>query len=113
MIVRECEHYDLFAYENDGIKPTSEVWSGAPGYYRGIEAVFDYDYSKLELLDIHNPKYKYVLPIENTDEDFTFILLAVWTYETYTKQIWDAIKHYSDLLNGNNSIASDFNSNTI
>ena len=58
MIVRECEHYDLFAYENDGIKPTSEVWSGAPKDDRGIGADFNYNNSKLELLDIHNPKFK-------------------------------------------------------
>ena len=111
VIVPECEDPVLFTFENDGIKPTDSIWFGDPEDDRGI-GVFSYSNYKIKLLEIHNVKLKYVLPIEVTNEDFTFILLAVWTHETYTKQIWDAIKYYSDLLDGNVIIAGDLNSNS-
>ena len=111
VIIPECENPDLFKYETDAIKPTDSIWFGAPEDDRGI-GIFSYGNYKLKLLDIHNNKLKYVLPINVTNDDFTFILLAVWTHEPYTKQIWDAIKYYSDLLIGNVIIAGDLNSNT-
>ena len=77
-IVPECEHPDLFSFKNDGIKPTSQVWFGAPEDDKGIR-FFSYNNYKIKLTDIHNPKLKYVLTIELTRKDFTFILLAVWT----------------------------------
>ena len=112
VIVPECEHPDLFTFENDDLKPADEIWFENPGEDREI-GVFSYSNYKIKLLYIYNAELKYVLPIEVTNDDFTFILLAVWTHKKYTNQIWDAIKYYSDLLNGNIIIAGDFNSNSL
>lgn len=111
VIVAECENPELFKYENDFIRPTDSVWFSDPEADRGI-GVFSYSDYKLKLLDIHNVNHKYILPVAVTNKDFNFILFAVWTYEPYLKQLWNAIKYYDNLLKGNVIIAGDFNSNS-
>ena len=111
VIIPECENHNLINYENDALKPTDSIWFGALKDDRGI-GVFSYNNYRLTFLDIHNSNFKYVLPINVVKDDFTFILLAVWTHEPYTRQIWDAIKYYSDLLDGNIIIVGDFNSSS-
>ena len=111
LIVPECDNPEVFAYDSDALKPSNSIWYGAQGADRGI-GVFSYGEYKIELLEIHNSSIKYVLPIAVSHNEFNFILLAVWTHEPYTKQIWDGIKYYSALLEGDIIIAGDFNSNS-
>lgn len=111
LIIPECDNPDAFIFENETLKPTDSIWYAAQGADRGI-GVFSYGDYKIKLLEIHNTNIKYVLPISVSNNEFNFILLAVWTHEPYTKQIWDGLKYYSALLEGNIIIAGDFNSNT-
>ncbi|HEX7628372.1 MAG TPA: hypothetical protein VF354_05585 [Candidatus Methanoperedens sp.] len=65
-IVPECEKI--------GEDTPKRVWFGDKN---GI-GIFSYSDYNLELLSIHNPKFKYVIPIKVTDKT-SFNLLAVWT----------------------------------
>lgn len=113
VIVLECEKAELLNFETDSVKPNEDfIFYADPDNDRGV-GVFSYSNFKIELLPIHNTSIKYVLPISVTNNEFSFILIAVWTHEPYTKQIWDGIKYYEDLLGGQIIIAGDFNSNSI
>ena len=63
-----------------------------------------------------------ITPTENskaTIRKINLTVFAVWTQkpfynDNYTEQIWNAVHHYTDLLNRENIIiAGDFNTNTI
>ena len=111
VIVPECENPGLSIFEKDAIKPNDAIWFGDPKGDRGI-GVFSYSNYKIKLLEIHNTNIRYVVPVSVTNNEFSFVLLAVWTHAPYTKQIWDGVKYYSNLLDGDIIIAGDFNSNS-
>jgi len=118
VIVPECEHPDKLKFDESIISPNNIVWHGA-NENKGL-AVFSYNNYKLQLLDVHKPRLKTILPIAVTGGQKEFTLFAVWAnnprdkQNQYVGQVWKAIHQYKNLLSGTSAIlAGDFNSNTI
>ena len=114
IIVSECENPEKLIFKPHIKQPDNMVWYG-DNPHKGV-GVFSYGNYKLELLDIHNPQFRYILPIAVSNHEIKFILFAVWTQKPlktdhYINQIWNAVNYYSDLLDNENVIiAGDFNS---
>lgn len=118
LIVPECEHPDKLRFNTDTPVPTDILWYGE-NRNKGV-GVFSYGKYRLNLLDVHNPEIKTILPIRVTEGAFDFILLAIWAYNPhdrhykYIGQVWKAIEYYESLIRGERVIiAGDFNSNVI
>lgn len=117
LIVPECEHPDKLIFKSHVTKPRDQFWFGQ-NLNKGI-GIFSYSDFKIELLSIHNPEFKYVLPLSIKNDKIEFIVFAIWAqkpknHDCYTEQIWNAVHFYSDLLNKENVIlAGDFNSSSI
>jgi exonuclease III len=117
LIVPECEHPDKLIFKSDVTKPTNLFWFGEnPNKGLGI---FSYSDFKIELLNIHNPEFKYVLPLSVSNSKIEITIFAIWVqkpqgHDCYKEQIWNAVHYYSDLLEKENVIlAGDFNSSSI
>ncbi|MDK2979194.1 MAG: hypothetical protein PWP52_1908 [Bacteroidales bacterium] len=117
LIVPECEHPDKLIFKCKGQKPKDLYWFGQnPNKGLGI---FSYSDFKIKLLNIHNPEFKYILPLSVKNKNIELILFAIWAqkpqnHDCYTEQIWNAVHFYSDLLDNKNVIlAGDFNSSSI
>lgn len=117
LIVPECENQERLVFGLSAKQPTDLFWYGK-NYHKGI-GVFSYSNFKIKLLDVHNPDFKYVLPLLVYNDKITLTVFAIWAqkpqfHSSYVFQIWDAVHFYSNLLDGDNIIlAGDFNSNTI
>lgn len=118
LVIPECECPGKLLFDDALPKPTSAVWYGS-NPNKGL-GVFAYNQYSLQLLDIHKPRYKTILPILVTGGDEPFTLFAVWANNPadkrnqYVGQVWKAINHYKPFLEGNRVILTgDFNSNTI
>ena len=117
LIVPECENQERLLFGLYTKKPTDIFWYG-DNPNKGI-GVFSYSDFKIKLLDIHNPDFKYVLPLSVYNDKINLTIFAIWSqkpenHDNYTEQVWNAVHFYSDLLDGENVIlAGDFNSNTI
>ncbi|MES2577571.1 MAG: endonuclease/exonuclease/phosphatase family protein [Bacteroidota bacterium] len=117
LIVPECEHPDKLIFKNDIAKPTDLFWFGK-NQNKGL-GIFSYSDFKIKLLSIHNPEFKYVLPLSVSNNEIELTIFAIWAqkpqnHDCYTEQIWNAVHFYSDLLNNENVIlAGDFNSSSI
>jgi exodeoxyribonuclease-3 len=118
LVVPECEHPDKLKFEKGTPIPTDIFWHGANSN-KGL-GVFSYSSYKFRLLDIHNPAFKNIFPLEVTGAKFHFTLFAIWANNPqdkdgqYVTQVWKAIRHYDSLLSSSKTIlAGDFNSNTI
>ena len=118
LIVPECEHPDKLIFNKDIPPPTDVLWYGT-NKNKGL-AIFSYSNYKLELLKVHNPEIKFILPVAVTNGAFNFTLFAIWAYNPFDKdynyigQVWKAINHYQPLLKSKNVILTgDFNSNVF
>ena len=118
LIVPESENPDKFNFSDSGPKPTSRFWYG-DNSSKGI-GIYSLSEYKIELLVMHNPEFRYVLPLKVTGRGNTFTLFAIWAmsnkenYEArYIGQVWRAINYYSQLLNTPTILVGDFNSNKI
>lgn len=117
LIVPECENKERLDFGLYTKQPNDIFWYGDLPT-KGI-GVFTYGDFKIKLLDIHNPDFKYVLSLSVYNDKINLTVFAVWTQkpfynDNYTEQIWNAVHHYTDLLNRENIIiAGDFNTNTI
>jgi len=118
LIIPECEHPDKLRLGENMRLPTDVIWYGT-NTNKGL-AVFSYRNYKLELLDIHNPELRYVLPLRVTNGPVYFTLFAIWANNPqdkdgpYITQIWKAIHFYDNQILDNKTIlAGDFNSNTV
>lgn len=117
LIIPECENEEKLNFGLFAEKPNSIVWYGN-NPNKGI-GVFSYGDYKVELLNVHNPQFQFVLPLSVTNLNHTWIVFAVWSQkpelnDNYTEQVWNAIQHYNELLKEDNIIlAGDFNSNSI
>lgn len=117
LIVPECENQDRLFFDSNLKQPTDIFWYG-DNPNKGI-GVFSYSNFKIKLLEIHNPKFRYVLPLRVYNDKINFIIFAVWAqkperHDCYTEQIWNAVHYYETLLSEENIIiAGDFNSNSI
>lgn len=117
LIVPECENQERLSFGLYTKQPTDIFWFG-DNPHKGI-GVFSYGDFKIKLLDIHNPAFKFVLPLSVYNDSINLTVFAVWSQkpeknDNYTEQVWNAVHYYSDLLDGDNVIlAGDFNSNSI
>lgn len=118
LVVPECEHPDKLKFNHDTPLPTDIFWYGT-NPHKGL-GVFSYSNYRFNLLDIHNPDFKNILPLTVTGGSFDFTLFAVWANNPkdrdghYITQVWKAMHHYDHLLlNTKTMLIGDFNSNTI
>lgn len=118
LIVPECEHPDKLKFGKETPLPTDIFWYGS-NFNKGL-GVFSYSNYKFELLEIHNPEFKSILPLKVTGGNFDFTLFAIWANNPtdrdgqYITQVWKAINFYENLILDNKTIlVGDFNSNTI
>lgn len=118
VVISECEHPDRLKFPM-GVKPPGDIiWQGS-NQHKGL-GIFSYSDYRFQLLDIHNPAFRTILPIRVTGNKVSFILFAIWAnnpadkgYE-YIGQVWKALHFYTNLLKEKRIIlAGDFNSNTI
>lgn len=118
LVVPECEHPDKIIFKDETLKPKSMLWGGA-NPNKGI-GIFSFGNYHCELLEIHNPDFKNILPIKVSNGKNEFTLFAIWANNpkdkdgVYVTQIWKAVHYYDELLSNSNTIlVGDFNSNTI
>ena len=117
LIVPECENPEKLSFGLYSKQPTDSFWYG-DNPNKGI-GVFSFGDFKIKLLEIHNPEFKFVLPLSVYNDKINLTVFAIWSQKptsnnNYTEQVWNAVHYYSDLLDGDNIIlAGDFNSNTI
>lgn len=117
LIIQECENPDKLIFQNEVIKPSDLFWYGK-NPNKGI-GVFSYSDFKIELLSIHNPDFRYVLPLSVSNDKINFIIIAIWAQKPeknncYTEQVWNAVHFYNELLDNDNVILiGDFNSSSI
>ena len=117
-VISECENPEKLKFTNEIQQPTAVLWYGT-NPNKGL-GVFSYGDYRFELMDCHNPNFKYILPIAVTGGKIEFTLFAVWANNpadkdgAYVTQVWKAINFYNDLIQETRTIlAGDFNSNTI
>ncbi|GAA4520818.1 endonuclease/exonuclease/phosphatase family protein [Sphingobacterium thermophilum] len=117
LVIQECENLNKNLFQNCLQKPCRSFWYGT-NINKGI-GIFTFSNYEIELLKIHNPEFRFILPLSVKNEESEYIILAVWTqkpkyHDCYTEQIWNAIHYYSELFkNENLIIIGDFNSNSI
>lgn len=117
LIVPECEIPDKISFVLYSKQPNDIFWYG-DNPNKGI-GVFTFGDLKIKLLEIHNPGFKYVLPLSVFNDRLNITVFAIWSQKpskngNYTEQVWNAVHYYNDQLSGDNIIlAGDFNSNTI
>jgi exonuclease III len=118
LIVPECEHPDKLKFDTNVEIPTDYFWYGT-NLNKGL-GVFSYGNYKFELLKIHDPEIKTILPLKVTGGECDFILFAIWANNpqdkagAYVEQVYKAINYYSQLITSERTILiGDFNSNKI
>lgn len=117
LIIPECEHPNKMIFKNETNKPSDLFWFGE-NTNKGL-GIFSYSDFKIQLLEIHNPNFKYIIPLSVTNSNITLIIFAIWAQkpennDCYTEQIWNAVHFYNELLENDNVIlAGDFNSSSI
>jgi exonuclease III len=118
VVIPECEHPDRLRFDTKVLLPTDIFWFGN-NQHKGL-GVFSYSDYKFELNNVHDPRFRTILPLTVKNKDQQFNLFAIWANNPgdrgfqYVGQIWKAINFYSELLNNERTIlAGDFNSNTI
>jgi exodeoxyribonuclease-3 len=117
LIVPECENQERLSFELQTNPPSDVFWYGN-NPNKGI-GVFSFGDFKIKLLDIHNPEFKYILPLSIYNDKIHLTIFAIWSqkpdkHDCYTEQVWNAVHFYSNLLECENVIlAGDFNSNSI
>jgi len=118
VVVPECEHPDKLKFDTKVLLPKDIFWFGN-NHHKGL-GVFSYSDYKFELNNIHDPRFRTILPLTVKNENDQFNLFAIWANNPedkgfqYVGQVWKAINFYSDLLNDKKTIlVGDLNSNTI
>jgi len=118
VVVPECEHPDKLKFDTKVLLPKDIFWFGN-NHHKGL-GVFSYSDYKFELNNIHDPRFRTILPLTVKNENYQFNLFAIWANNPedkgfqYVGQVWKAINFYSDLLNDKKTIlVGDLNSNTI
>lgn len=117
LIVPECENKERLIFDI-AIKQANDIFWFGKNPNKGI-GVFSYGDFKIKLLDVHNPDFKYVLPLFIYNAKIKLTVFAVWSqkpehHDCYTEQVWNAVHFYSNLLENDNVILiGDFNSNAV
>lgn len=117
LVIPECENPEKLQFNFSSQQPSDYFWHGDL-QDKGL-GVFTFKGLKIKLLDIHNPDFKYILPLSICKDEIAYTVFAVWAQKTpkhfhYTEHVWHALQHYQSLLGGEKIIlAGDFNSNTF
>jgi exonuclease III len=117
LIIPESENQDRLSFGTNARQPTDIFWYGT-NPNKGI-GVFSYSNFKIKLHEIHNPEFKYVLPLSVYNDKINLTVFAIWAqkperHDCYTEQIWNAVHYYDNLLKNENIILiGDFNSSSI
>lgn len=117
IIVPESENPEKLKFKKDITLPTDIFWYG-DNPNKGI-GVYSYSNFKISLSDLHNPDFRYVIPLLIKNKDIDFLLIAIWCQkpknsDNYGTHTWNAIHYYTELLNNEKLIiAGDFNSSSI
>lgn len=117
LIVPECENKERLTFGLYTKQPTDIFWYG-DNLNKGV-GIFTFNDFQIKLLDIHNPDFKYILPLSIFNDKINLTVFAIWAQKSenhncYTEQVWNAVHFYSDLLDNDNVILTgDFNSNSI
>lgn len=118
LIIPECEEENKLKFGTLTPKPNDFKWIGESGK-KGV-GIFSFSNYQFKILKEYNPKYRYVIPLEVTNGQNTFILFAVWAMNDkknplarYIGQIWLAINYYKSIFSEDIIIMGDFNSNQI
>ncbi|MDR0367989.1 MAG: endonuclease/exonuclease/phosphatase family protein [Bacteroidales bacterium] len=117
LIVPECENRKRLSF---GLytKPPTDIFGYGNNPHKGI-GIFSFSDFKIRLLDIHNPDFRFVLPLSVYNNKINLTVFAIWSqkpenHDCYTERVWNAVHFYSNLLDCDNVIlAGDLNSNSI
>lgn len=119
LIIPECESEEKLKFGQLTPQPNDFIWYGGDKGKKGI-GIFSYSNYKFKLLKEFNPEFRYIVPLEVTDGNNTFLLFAIWAMDNkrnpiarYIGQIWLAINYYQSVLKENCILIGDFNSNQI
>lgn len=118
LIILECEKEEKLEFGKHFPKPNDFFWYGDAGK-KGI-AIFSYSDYKFQILKEFNPEYRYIIPIQVSNNSNSFLLFAVWAMDNkqnplarYIGQVWNAVNYYKSILKNNTIFIGDFNSNQI
>jgi exodeoxyribonuclease-3 len=118
LLVAECECSEKLKFGKLTPEPNDHYWYGE-NTNKGI-CLFSYSDYKIELLDSHNSRFKYILPYKVSNTKEAFILFAIWAMNDkenwvarYIGQVWLAINYYTELFREPTILFGDFNSNKI
>lgn len=117
LVIPECEHPDKLQFGAGIPLPKDRLWFGS-NPHKGL-GIFSYSKYRFQVCDNHNEQLRLVVPILVTGGSIAFHLLAIWANNPadpdgpYVDQVWKAIHHYEDLLQGPVILAGDFNSNSV
>ena len=76
LVVPECENPDKLIFANNLYKPTDLFWFGQ-NPNKGL-GVFSYSDFKIELLSMHNPEFRYVVPLSVSSDKINLTIFAIW-----------------------------------
>jgi exodeoxyribonuclease-3 len=118
LVIPECENLEKLKFKSGIALPNDSLWFGE-NQNKGL-GIFAYGSYKFEVLEIHNPEIKTIIPVRVTGGENDFILFAIWAFNNqdekynYIGQVWKAIHYYENILKTQSVIlVGDFNSNVI
>lgn len=117
IIVPESENPEKLRFKKGVTLPNDVFWYG-DNPNKGI-GVYSYSDFTISISELHNPDFRYVIPLIIKNSHIEFILIAVWCQkpkisDNYGIHTWNAIRYYSQLLSNEKVImAGDFNSSSI
>ncbi|MEL6674371.1 MAG: endonuclease/exonuclease/phosphatase family protein [Bacteroidota bacterium] len=118
MVISECERADKFS-EKQRIPGCEDfVWIGK-SEHKGLGVMSFHGY-RLEICSFYSDEYEYVLPLWVEKGGHRFLLFAIWAMphpqsnlRSYVGQIWAALTHYQQHMQGPILLAGDFNSHPM
>ncbi|WP_299682997.1 endonuclease/exonuclease/phosphatase family protein [uncultured Dokdonia sp.] len=117
LVIQECECLDKLIFKDEIQKPNDSFWFG-DNPHKGL-GVFTYGEYAISPLPDHNTDFRFVVPLQISNGQITYTLLAIWaqkpeTNDNYGIHIWNAINYYTEIVSLDNLLLiGDFNSNTF
>ena len=93
LIVPECENKERLDFGLFTVQPTDSYWNGDLPT-KGI-GIFTYGDFKIKLLDIHNPDFKYVIPLLIYNDKISLAVCAVWSQKPANSVDFPVQRSYS------------------
>ena len=117
-IIQECENQEKLEKALSATGYNDIIWFGR-NPNKGI-AIISFNETSIEMMDVFNPDFEYILPIHLKVGQRQINLMAIWAMphqgsstKSYVGQIWAAINYYNSLLNLPTILVGDLNSNTL